>query len=36
MKEYNITIREDGSAVVAKDYWNPDNSYKAMKEKPYL
>ncbi len=36
MKEYNITIREDGSAVVAKDYQNPDNSFKAMKEKPYL
>ena len=36
MKEYNITIREDGSAVVARDYWNPDNSFKAMKEKPYL
>lgn len=36
MKEYNITIRKDGSAVIAKDYWNPDKSYKAMNEKPYL
>ena len=36
MKEYNITIKEDGSAVVARDYWNPNNSFKAMKEKPYL
>ena len=36
MKEYNITIREDGSAVIAKDYWNPDKSLEAMEEKPYL
>ena len=36
MKEYNITIREDGSAVIAKDYWNPDRSFKAISEKPYL
>lgn len=36
MKEYNITIRKDGSAVIAKDYWNPDKSLKAMEEKPYL
>ena len=36
MKEYNITIRKDGSAVIAKDYWNPDKSFKAMNEKPYL
>lgn len=36
MKEYTINMREDGSAVVARDYWNPDKSLKAMKEKPYL
>ena len=36
MKEYTINMREDGSAVIAKDYWNPDKSRKAMKEKPYL
>jgi len=36
MKEYNITIRKDGSAVIAKDYWNSDKSFKAMEEKPYL
>ena len=36
MKEYSITIRKDGSAVVTRDYWNPDKSFKAMNEKPYL
>lgn len=36
MKEYTINMREDGSAVIAKDYWNPDKSFKAMNEKPYL
>ena len=36
MKEYSINMREDGSAVIAKDYWNPDKSFKAMNEKPYL
>ena len=36
MKEYSINMREDGSAVIAKDYWNPDKSYKAINEKPYL
>jgi hypothetical protein len=36
MKEYTINMREDGSAVVARDYWNPDKSFKAMNEKPYL
>lgn len=36
MKEYTINMRKDGSAVIAKDYWNPDKSYKAMNEKPYL
>lgn len=36
MKEYTINIRKDGSAVIAKDYWNPDKSFKAMEEKPYL
>ena len=36
MKEYTINMREDGSRIIAKSYWNPDKSYKAMKEKPYL
>ena len=36
MKEYTINLRNDGSAVIAKDYWNPDKSLKAMEEKPYL
>lgn len=36
MKEYTINMRDDGSAVIAKDYWNPDKSLKAMEEKPYL
>ena len=36
MKEYTINMRKDGSAVIAKDYWNPDKSLKAMEEKPYL
>lgn len=36
MKEYTINLRSDGSAVIARDYWNPDKSYKAMQEKPYL
>lgn len=36
MKEYSINIRKDGSAVIAKDYWNPDESLKAMEDKPYL
>jgi len=36
MKEFTINMRKDGSAIIAKDYWNPDKSLKAMKEKPYL
>lgn len=36
MKEYTINMRDDGSAVIAKDYWNPDKSFKATEEKPYL
>ena len=36
MKEYTINLRKDGSAVIAKDYWNPDKSPKAMEEKPFL
>lgn len=36
MKEYTINMRKDGSAVIAKDYWNPDKSLRAMEEKPYL
>ena len=36
MKEYTINLRKDGSAAIARDYWNPDKSLKAMEEKPYL
>jgi hypothetical protein len=36
MKEYTINMRKDGSAVIAKDYWNPDKSFKAINKKPYL
>lgn len=36
MKEYTINMRKDGSAVIAKDYWNPNKSFKALNEKPYL
>jgi hypothetical protein len=36
VKEYTINMRKDGSAVIAKDFWNPDKSLKAMEEKPYL
>ena len=36
MKEYSITMRDNGSAVITRDYWNPDKSFKAMNEKPYL
>ena len=36
MKEYTINLRSDGSAVIARDYWNPDKSFKAMNDKPYL
>ena len=36
MKEYTINLRKDGSSVIAKSYWNPDKSFKAINEKPYL
>ena len=36
MKEYTINLRKDGSAVIARDYWNPDKFLKAITEKPYL
>lgn len=36
MKEYTINLREDGSAVIARSYWNPNKSLKDMEEKPYL
>lgn len=36
MKEFTINMRGDGSAVIAKAYWNPDKSLEAMEEKPYL
>ena len=36
MKEYNITVRKDGSAVIAKDYWYRGNDFKRMIDNPYL
>lgn len=36
MKEYTINLRKDGSAVIAKDYWNPDKNFKSLEEKPYM
>lgn len=36
MQEYTINIKEDGSAVIAKDKWNKDRSIKAMREKPFI
>lgn len=36
MQEYSINLREDGSAVIAKDKWNPDHSLRAMERRPFL
>jgi hypothetical protein len=36
MQEYSINLRKDGSAVIAKDKWNPDYSLRAMKRRPFL
>ena len=36
MKEFHLSVKENGYAVLTRDYWNPDKSLKAMKEKPYL
>ena len=36
MREFSISIKKDGSAVLTRSYWNPDKSYKVMNEKPYL
>lgn len=36
MLEYSINVREDGTAVIAKDKWNKDYRLKAMEEKPFL
>lgn len=36
MKEYSINMREDGSAVIAKDYWYRGGDFKHMTENPYL
>jgi len=36
MKEYSITMRKDGSAVVARDYWYRGDDFKRMAENPYL
>ena len=36
MKEYTINLRKDGSAVIARDYWNPDHSLEALRNKPFL
>lgn len=32
MQEFTINLREDGSAVIARDKWNKDHSIKAMDE----
>ncbi len=36
MQEYTINVREDGTAVIARDKWNPDHSMEAMDNKPFL
>ena len=36
MRDFTINLREDGSSVIARDYWNPDHSLEAMKNKPFL
>lgn len=37
MKEYTLNVNEkDGCIHVAKDFWNPDKSIKALDEKPFL
>ena len=34
--DYKLTVLPDGSAHLTRSYWNPDRSYKAMNEKPYI
>lgn len=36
MKEYSINLRKDGSAVIARNFWNPDHSLEALRNKPFL
>lgn len=36
MQEFTINLREDGSAVIARNKCNKDHSIKAMNEKPFL
>lgn len=36
MQEYTINVREDGTAVIARNKWNPDHSMEAMDNKPFL
>jgi len=37
MKEFTLNINQlTGYVHVARDFWNPDNSIKAMEEKPFL
>lgn len=36
MQEFSINLREDGSAVIARDKWNRDDSVEAMRSKPFL
>lgn len=36
MKEYTINMRKDGSAVIARDYWNHTEDFKDMMNRPYL
>lgn len=37
MKEFTLNVnKKDGCIHVAKDFWNPDKSIKALDEKPFL
>lgn len=36
MLEYSINLKQDGTAIIAKNKWNQDHSIKAMNEKPFL
>lgn len=36
MKKYTLTVRNDGTGVLSESYYNPDKSFEAINEKPYL
>jgi len=36
MLEYSINVREDGSAVIARDKWNKEEDYAITSVKPFL